>query len=105
MSRWEVRNISTEDDYGKAVKEFYRIYRQLQEEHDLMEQSHFDINGNNCIEILEYESGKEKTCIVKITGDNPEDCYRRAAAELQKYKNIKEKEDAGHEGTDRGLAC
>lgn len=73
------------DGYREVVAKYYQIYRLLQKKHDLREQGHFE-NRNNCIEIWEYKDGREERCICKITDDEPEGCYKRAAEDLRNYK-------------------
>ena len=69
----------------KLIDRFYRIYRSLQERYSLREQSHFDLCGNNSIEIWEYENNKRKRCICKVKDEEELTCYKRAIEELESY--------------------
>lgn len=72
----------TRDEYAEAVHKFYEIYSPLQKRHNLRLHSHFDIYGNNFIEIFQYDGEKRGKCVCKVKEDEAIDCYRRAAKQL-----------------------
>lgn len=77
------------------IHEYYQIYRALQKRCSLREHSHFDIYGNNLIEIWEYEGERRGRCICKAKEDTEIVCYQRAIEALLSYAG--EREDARHE--------
>lgn len=57
------------DEQRRAlIHEYYQIYRALQKRHSLREHSHFDIYGNNLIEIWEYEGERSGSMRAKGKG-------------------------------------
>lgn len=84
-----------EDEQRRAlIHSFYQIYRPLQKRHGLREHSHFDIYGNNLIEIWEYEGERKGRCICKVKEDTEIACYQRAIEMLESYSG---KETVRHE--------
>lgn len=77
-----------EEERRAELKKFYRIYRELQKRHSLRERSHFDLYGDNRIEIWEYAGEQKKRCICKVEGESETECYRRAAETLEGYRDI-----------------
>ena len=69
----------------ELIGRFHRIYRSLQERYSLREQSHFDLYGNNSIEIWEYENNRRKRCICKVKDEEELTCYKRAIETLESY--------------------
>ncbi len=75
-----------EDEERRAlIHKFYQLYRPLQKRHSLREHSHFDIYGNNLIEIWEYEGERKGRCIRKVKEDTEIACYQRAIEVLESY--------------------
>lgn len=68
-----------------VIHGYYQIYRQLQKRNDLREYSHFDIYGNNRIEIWEYAGERRRKCVCKVKEDSEIECYKRATEELKNY--------------------
>lgn len=71
------------------IHEYYQIYRPLKKEHSLREHSHFDIYGNNFIEIWEYAGEVRKRCICKVKEEDEIACYKRAIEMLKRYREKK----------------
>lgn len=67
------------------IHKYYRIYRRLQKIYGLRENSHFDIYGNNFIEIWEYKGSRKGRCICKIKEESETLCYKRAIDMLEYY--------------------
>ena len=53
----------------ELIHKFYQIYRPIQKSCGLREHSHFDIYGNNLIEIWEYKGERKGRCICKVKED------------------------------------
>ena len=83
-----------EEERRALIHEYYQIYRALQKRHSLREHSHFDIYGNNLIEIWEYEGERKGRCICKVKEDTETACYQRAIEMLESYSG---KETVRHE--------
>lgn len=79
----------------ELMHKFYQIYRPIQKSRGLRHHMHFDIYGNNLIEIWEYEGERKGRCICKTKEDTETACYERAIEMLQSYG--REREDARHE--------
>lgn len=62
----------------ELIHKFYQIYRPIQKSCGLREHSHFDIYGNNLIEIWEYKGERKGRCICKVKEDTEIACYQRA---------------------------
>ena len=74
------------DEQRRAlIHTFYQIYRPLQKSSGLRYHMHFDIYGNNLIEIWEYEGERKGRCICKVKEDTEIACYKRAIEELESY--------------------
>lgn len=87
-----------EEERRALVREYYRIYRLMQKQRNLREHSHFDIYGNNLIEIWEYEGEKRVHCICRVKEETETACYRRAAEMLYSYSRkdtVKHEKKAG----------
>lgn len=87
-----------EEERRAALHEFYRIYRELQKSHSLREHSHFDIYGNNLIEIWEYTGEKRGRCVCKVKEETETACYKRAIEMLESYSRkdtVKHEKKAG----------
>lgn len=74
-----------DEQRSALIHEYYRIYRQLKERHSLREHSHFDLYGNNLIEIWEYAGGRKKRCVCKVREEDETACYKRAIEMLKSY--------------------
>lgn len=81
----------SEEERRELLREFYRIYRPLQKRYNLRMHSHFDIYGNNFIEIWKYEGEKRAASVCKAREDNEVACYKRAIEELKSYGKRGEK--------------
>lgn len=79
-----------EKERKELIHEYYQIYRQLQKRHSLREHSHFDIYGNNLIEVWEYVGEKRGKCVCKVKEKNEAACYKRAIEELKNYGQERE---------------
>lgn len=79
-----------EKERRELIHEYYQIYRQLQKRHGLREHSHFDIYGNNLLEIWEYVGEKRGKCVCKVKEENEAACYKRAIEELKNYGQERE---------------
>lgn len=74
------------DEERRALThKFYQIYRPLQRMHSLRYHMHFDVYGNNLIEIWEYEGEQRKRRICKVKEESDIECYKRAIDELKSY--------------------
>lgn len=82
-----------EEEYRAAIKEYYRIYRELQKIYRLKESGHSDLYGNNLIEIWEYKGDGRVRRICKVEAENETECYRRAAEILKNYGRKKAEEE------------
>lgn len=74
-------------------------YRPLQKRYNLRLHSHFDVYGNDYIEIWEYKGDVRgsRICMVKEEGEVA--CYRRAIEELKNYEgNRKDRENEKRAG-------
>lgn len=67
------------------INKFYQIYRPIQKSHGLRYHMHFDIYGNNFIEIWEYAGEVRKRCICKVKEEDEIACYKRAIEMLISY--------------------
>ena len=67
----------------ELIHKFYQIYRPIQKSCGLREHSHFDIYGNNLIEIWEYKGERKGRCICKVKEDTEIACYQRAIEMLE----------------------
>lgn len=74
-----------EKERRELIHEYYQIYRQLQKRHSLREHSHFDIYGNNLVEVWEYAGEKRGKCVCKVKEETEVACYKRAIEELKNY--------------------
>lgn len=75
------------EEHSRAIHEFYQIYRPLQKRYNLRQHSHFDIYGNNYIEVWEYKGDVRGSRIVMAKEEDEAACYRRAIEELKSYEN------------------
>lgn len=67
------------------IHKFYQLYRPLQKRRSLRYHMHFDVYGNNFIEIWEYEGEKKGRCICKVKEETEIECYKRAVELLESY--------------------
>lgn len=67
------------------IHKFYQIYRPIQKSHGLRYHMHFDIYGNNFIEIWEYAGEVRKRRICKVKEEDEAACYKRAIEILIGY--------------------
>ena len=74
-----------DEERSALIHEYYQIYRALQKRHSLREHSHFDIYGNNLIEIWEYAGERRGRCICKVKEETETACYKRAIEILISY--------------------
>ncbi|MDO4292184.1 MAG: hypothetical protein Q4C65_03025 [Eubacteriales bacterium] len=83
-----------DEERRALIHKFYQIYRPLQKRHSLRYHMHFDIYGNNLIEIWEYEGDRKGRCICKVKEDTEIACYQRAIEMLKNHsgKEIVENE-------------
>lgn len=80
------------------INKFYQIYRPIQKSHGLRYHMHFDIYGNNLIEIWEYEGEKRGRYICRVKEETETDCYKRAIEILESYNRkdtVKHEKKAG----------
>ena len=87
-----------EEERRAVIQEYYRIYRQLRKSHSLRERSHFDIYGNNSIEIWEYTGEIRGRCVCKVKEETETACYKRATEMLESYSRkdtVKNEKRAG----------
>ena len=88
----------SEKERRTLIHEYYQIYRPLQKKYGLKEHSHFDIYGNNRIEIWEYGRSRKGTSICEISEDDEVTCYKRAIEMLENYRQLKkESEEKAYE--------
>lgn len=93
------RPVSRYLDNGLTLEVFYQTYRPLQKRYNLRLHSHFDVYGNDYIEIWEYKGDVRgsRICMVKEEGEVA--CYRRAIEELKNYEgNRKDRENEKRAG-------
>lgn len=74
-----------DEERRALIHKYYQIYRALQKRQSLREHSHFDIYGNNFIEIWEYVGDRRGRCICKVREETEIDCYKRAIEVLESY--------------------
>ena len=74
-----------DEERRALIHKYYQIYRSLQKRHSLREHSHFDIYGNNFIEIWEYVGERRGRCICKVKEEDEIACYKRAIEMLISY--------------------
>ena len=82
----------------ELIRKFYKIYRPLQKSSGLRYHMHFDIYGNNLIEIWEYEGEKRGRYICRVKEETETDCYKRAIEILESYNRkdtVKHEKKAG----------
>ena len=76
----------SEDEERRAlIYTFYQIYRPLQKRDGLRCHMHFDVCGDNLIEIWGYEGEKRGSCVCKVKEDTEADCYKRAIEMMLVY--------------------
>lgn len=81
-----MESMKENDEERRAlIHKYYQIYRALQKRQSLREHSHFDIYGNNFIEIWEYVGDRRGRCICKVREETETDCYKRAIEVLESY--------------------
>lgn len=71
-----------DEEYRKAIGEFYRIYNSLKKKRALRMHGHVDREGA-LIEIWEYKNGGEIKTICRVNAENDTDCHRMAAEQLK----------------------
>lgn len=74
-----------DEERSVLISTFYQIYRQMQKSHSLRKHSHFDIYGNNLIEIWEYKGERKGRCLCKVKEEDEIACYKRAIEMLISY--------------------
>lgn len=74
-----------DEERSALIHEYYQIYRALQKRRSLREHSHFDIYGNNFIEIWEYARKRRGRYICKVKEETETACYKRAIEILISY--------------------
>ena len=74
-----------DEERSALINKFYQIYRPIQKSHGLRYHMHFDIYGNNLIEIWEYAGEVRKRCICKVKEEDEIACYKRAIEMLISY--------------------
>lgn len=90
--------IKNDEERRELIHKFYQVYRPLQKRHSLREHSHFDVYGNNFIEIWEQEGDRKGRYICKIKEDTEIECYQRAIEQLEAYSRkdtVKHERKAG----------
>lgn len=83
-----------DEERRALIHKFYQLYRTIRENCDIRHHMHFDIYGNNLIEIWEYEGDRKGRCICKVKEDTEIACYQRAIEMLESYSG---KEIVRHE--------
>ncbi len=76
---------SNDELYTAVIKEFYALYRPLQKRNGLRYHSHFDVYGNNFIEIWEHKGDQRTRCICKVKEEDEIECYKKAIDTLKSY--------------------
>ncbi len=87
-----------EEEHRELIHKFYQIYRPIQKNCGLRYHMHFDIYGNNLIEIWEYEGEKRGRYICRVKEETETDCYKRAIEILESYNRkdtVKHEKKAG----------
>lgn len=74
-----------DEERSALINKFYQIYRPIQKSHGLRYHMHFDIYGNNLIEIWEYAGERRGRCICKVKEETETACYKRAIEMLISY--------------------
>lgn len=83
----KVRVTVSDEEYSSLIHEFYQTYRPLQKRYSLRLHSHFDVYGNNFIEIWEYSGDIRGKRICMAKEEDEATCYKRAIEELKNYEN------------------
>lgn len=73
------------EERRELINTFYRMYRPIQKINGLRYHMHFDMYGNNFIEIWKYEGDRKKRCICKVKEETEIECYKRAIEMLKSY--------------------
>lgn len=76
-------NKDKDEEYRKAIREFYQIYNSLKKKRALRMHGHADGKGA-LIEIWEYKNGGEIKTICRVKAENNTDCHRMAAEQLKR---------------------
>lgn len=87
-----------EEERRALIHKFYEIYRPIQKSCGLRYHMHFDVCGNNLIEIWEYTGEKRGRCVCKVKEETEMACYRRAEEMLEIYSRkdtVRHEEKAG----------
>lgn len=87
-----------EEERRELIRRFYQIYGPIQESCGSKYHMHFDIYGNNIIEIWEYEGERRGRCICKAKEETETACYRRAIEMLEIHSRkgtVKHEKKAG----------
>lgn len=74
-----------DEERSALINTFYQIYRPIQKSHGLRYYMHFDIYGNNLIEIWEYTGERCGRCICEVKEETETACYKRAIETLISY--------------------
>lgn len=91
----ETKSKENDEERRALIHKFYQIYRPIQKNCGLRYHIHFDVYGNNFIEIWEYAGEKRGRRIVYAKEDTETACYKRAIEELEYYG--REREGRTHE--------
>ena len=75
-----------DEEYSRVIHEFYQTYRPIQKRYNLRLHSHFDVYGNNYIEIWEYKGDVRGNRIVIAKEEDEITCSKRAIDVLKNYE-------------------
>lgn len=76
-------------EYSALLHEYYQLYRPLQKQYGLRSHIHFDLYGDNLIEIWEHSGSEKGLCVCRIKEESEKECYQRAVGELRNYRKKK----------------
>ena len=87
--------MDSDQERRASIHTFYQVYRPLQKGRDIRSHMHFDVYGENLIEVWEYVGGTKERCICRVREDDEVTCYKRAIEILMIYNKKGEREGYG----------
>lgn len=88
---------ASDEEYKKAVNDFYQVYLPARKKYNLRMDSSFSVTDDGKIEIWRYEGERkaEKVCRIKVSEADDIVCYQKAKQEIEDYVRKKEEQEDG----------
>ncbi len=80
-------SIYVKEERRALMHEFQQTYERMKKKRPIEERRHFDVYGNNVIEVWEYKNGKKRS-ICRVREDGEAECYRKALEIMKLYNKI-----------------